>query len=55
MFVRRLDGVRSPDDRSDIRGRSSTVPDIAALIRATNSVVIVRESGRSSIPGTVVI
>ena len=28
-------GARSPDERSDIRGHSHTVPDVAALIQAT--------------------
>src|SRR5258705_4755286 len=28
-------GIRSPDERSDIRGHSNTVPDVASLIRAT--------------------
>src|SRR6266478_2696903 len=30
-----LDGPCSPDERSEIRDRSNTAPDIAALIRAT--------------------
>ncbi len=28
--------VRSPDERSEIRDRSNTAPDIASLIRATS-------------------